>query len=117
MARDLRLALDDMLTAISRIEDATRGMEFEQFCANWKAQYIVERGLMIVSEASRAIPQDLKEKYPHVRWIGVRDIGNVLRHQYATLSPSLLWNVVKDELPQLSTVVAAMIPLTKEERS
>jgi uncharacterized protein with HEPN domain len=38
----------------------------------------------------------------------VRDIGNVLRHQYASLSPSLIWNVVRDELPRLRAAVEAI---------
>jgi len=108
MARNPRIALEDMLAAIGRIAEETDALTFEQFAANWRAQYIVERALLIVSEASRAIPESLKEKQADIRWIGVRDIGNVLRHQYASLSPSLIWNVVRDELPRLRAAIEAM---------
>jgi uncharacterized protein with HEPN domain len=108
MARDPRIALDDMIVAIDRIAEATGTLSFEQFARDWRAQYIVERALLIVSEASRAIPDPSKEKHPDIRWIGVRDIGNVIRHQYASLSPSLIWNVVRDELPQLRLAIAAI---------
>ncbi len=108
MARDPRIALEDMLVAIARIGEATDELTYEQFAANWRAQYIVEHALLIVSEASRAIPEPLKEKHADIRWIGIRDIGNVLRHQYASLSPSLIWNVVRDELPQLRSAIEAM---------
>jgi uncharacterized protein with HEPN domain len=73
-----------------------------------RARYIVERALLILSEASRAIPDSLKGKHADIRWVGVRDIGNVLRHQYASLSPSLIWNVVRDELPRLRAAIEAM---------
>jgi uncharacterized protein with HEPN domain len=66
------------------------------------------RALLIVSEASRALPDSSKEKHRDIRWIGVRDIGNVIRHQYASLSPSLIWNVVRDELPRLRVAIAAI---------
>ncbi|MBV9908035.1 MAG: DUF86 domain-containing protein [Hyphomicrobiales bacterium] len=112
MARSLRLAIEDMLTAIERIDYATQELTLEQFQQDWRARYIVERGLMIVSEASRSIPDDLKDRHPHIRWIGVRDIGNVLRHQYASLSATLLWNVVRDELPRLKVALEAMMPPT-----
>jgi uncharacterized protein with HEPN domain len=108
MARDLRVALEDMLVAIVRIDEETDELSFEQFAANWRARYIVERALLIVSEASRAIPDSFKEKHADIRWIGVRDIGNVLRHQYASLSPSLIWNVARDELPRLRAAVEAI---------
>jgi uncharacterized protein with HEPN domain len=68
----------------------------------------IERALLIISEASRAIPDSSKEKHLDIRWIGVRDIGNVIRQQYASLSPSLIWNVVRDELPQLRLAIAAI---------
>jgi uncharacterized protein with HEPN domain len=108
MARDPRIALEDMLVAIARIADETDKLTFEQFAAEWRAQCIVERALLIVSEASRAIPESLKQKHADVRWVGVRVIGNVLRHQYASLSPPLIWNVVRDELPRLRAAVEAM---------
>jgi uncharacterized protein with HEPN domain len=110
MTRGLRLAIEDMLRAIERVEDATRDVASEQFDGDWRAQYIVERGLMIISEASRAIPADLKERYPQIRWVGVRDIGNVLRHQYASISSALLWNLVQDELPRLRAAIEDMMP-------
>jgi uncharacterized protein with HEPN domain len=42
----------------------------------------MERYLERLSEASRHVPQELKEKHPEVDWRGVADIGNVLRHAY-----------------------------------
>ena len=108
MARDPRIALEDMLAAIARINEETDELSFERFAASWRSQYIVERALLIVSEASRAIPNSLKERHAGIRWIGVRDIGNVLRHQYASLSPSLIWNVVRDEMPRLRAAAEAL---------
>jgi uncharacterized protein with HEPN domain len=108
MVRDPRIAAEDMIVAIARIAEETGEMTFEQFVANWRSQYIVERALLIVSEASRAIPETFKEKHAGIRWIGVRDIGNVIRHQYASLSPSLIWNLVRDELPRLRVAVEAI---------
>ena len=108
MARDSRIALDDMIVAIDRIAEETETLTVEQFAENWRIQYIVERALLIISEASRAIPESSKVKHGAIRWIGVRDIGNVIRHQYASLSPSLIWNVVRDELPRLRHAVIAI---------
>ncbi len=108
MARDPRIALEDVIVAIARINEETDELTFEQFASNWRAQYIVERALLIVSEASRAIPDSFKERHAGIRWIGVRDIGNVIRHQYASLSPLLIWNVVRDEMPRLRAAVEAM---------
>jgi len=45
MARDPRIPLDDMIVAMDRIAEAVGTLTFEQFAADWRAQYIVERAL------------------------------------------------------------------------
>ena len=47
MARDSRIALDDMIVAIDRIAQETETLTFEQFAEDWRAQYIVERALLV----------------------------------------------------------------------
>ena len=44
-----------------------------------------ERALLIISEAAKALPDDLLNQHPSVDWIGVRSLGNVLRHEYHTV--------------------------------
>jgi uncharacterized protein with HEPN domain len=39
-------------------------------------------GLEIISEASRHIPDDLKELAPDIPWRQIAAIGNLLRHEY-----------------------------------
>jgi uncharacterized protein with HEPN domain len=63
MARNLAVACEDILTAIDRIDETTRAMSLDRFASDWRAQYIVERALLIVSEASRAIPNALKARH------------------------------------------------------
>jgi uncharacterized protein with HEPN domain len=64
MARDPRIALDDMIVAIDRIAEETTALTFEQFAQDWRAQYIVERALLIISEASRAIAVSSNRNMP-----------------------------------------------------
>jgi uncharacterized protein with HEPN domain len=99
MARRADHVLHDILEAIERIEQVTRGKSFDDFAASWQLQWLVQRAIEIISEASRAIPEDLKETRPEIPWDQVRGIGNVLRHEYRGISDPLIWNVVCDELP------------------
>ena len=58
----------------------------------------------IISEASRHLPPELKERHPHIPWRNVAGIGNVLRHNYESVSAAVLWNLAKDDLPALEAV-------------
>lgn len=106
--RSYQHALDDMLTALDGIAEATAGQSFEAFCGDWLLKHGVERGIEIISEASRAVPDDIKALRPEIPWHQVRAIGNILRHEYHGLSERILWNVVVDELPRLRLAVEAL---------
>ena len=59
MARKVRHAFHDILEAIDRIEEVTRSKILAEFEASWELRWLVQRGIEIISEASRAIPAEL----------------------------------------------------------
>jgi len=105
MARKVGHALHDILEAIDRIEEITHGKSLADFEASWQLRWLVQRAIEIISEASRAIPDELADTQPDIPWRRVRGIGNVLRHDYEGLSDPILWNVVLDELPRLKMAI------------
>ncbi|MGO9544307.1 MAG: DUF86 domain-containing protein [Rhodomicrobium sp.] len=68
----------------------------------------IERGLEIVSEASRSIPEDLKSKYPATPWRRIADFGNRLRHAYHDVDTVAVWKIVQQDLDDLKKVVLQM---------
>lgn len=106
--REFRHGLDDMLAAIDGIRDATAGKTFEDYRGDWLLKHAVQRGIEIISEASRTLPSDIRASRPEIPWAQVRAIGNVLRHQYHGLSDPVIWRVVVDELPRLREAVRAI---------
>lgn len=105
MAREFLHAVDDILEAIAGIEDATHGKRLEDYQQQWLLRHAIQRAIEIISEASRAIPDEVKDTQPNIPWPSVRAIGNVLRHEYQGLSDQIIWNVVIDELPKLREAV------------
>jgi uncharacterized protein with HEPN domain len=108
MARKVSHVLHDILEAIERIEQITRGKTFTDFENSWELRWLVQRAIEIISEASRAIPDELKDTRPEIPWPRVRGIGNVLRHDYAAISDPIMWKVVIDEFPPLKEATKAI---------
>jgi uncharacterized protein with HEPN domain len=108
MARRVAHAVHDILEAIERVEEITRGKSLGDFEASWQLRWLVQRAIEIISEASRAIPDELTGTEPEIPWRKVRGIGNVQRHDYEGLSDRIIWNVVLDELPRLKRAVQAI---------
>jgi uncharacterized protein with HEPN domain len=57
-------------------------MDFAAFVADRKTVYAVVRALEIISEASRRLPAELKDRHPEIDWIAVTAAGNIYRHEY-----------------------------------
>jgi uncharacterized protein with HEPN domain len=99
------LRLFDIRDAIGGIQDVAAGVDFGTFANSWIMQRAVERGLEIISEASRHVPADLKEVAPDVPWRQIAAIGNLLRHEYQRTDIAATWKIIEEYLPSLATVV------------
>lgn len=81
-SRNSARRLQDIVDNIDAIQAFTVGLEFEAFAADRKTIYAVVRALEIVSEASRRLSADFKDRYPSIDWIAIGAAGNVCRHEY-----------------------------------
>jgi uncharacterized protein with HEPN domain len=81
----------------------------ETFVADVVSIRSAERGLLIISEAAKSLPDDLIATYPDVEWHAIRAIGNVLRHDYERIEPHRLWVIITRDLPKLHRLVGEMI--------
>lgn len=113
MARMLLPALHDILDAIVGIDEAVADKTFADFESNWLLRRGVERAIEIISEACRRIPADLKASRPEIPWRDVETIGNILRHEYHTVSNPIIWDVVRNDLPPLKAAVEAILRARK----
>jgi len=80
------------------------GLPLEAFEQDWQKRWLIERGLEIISEASRHLPDDMKARHMDIPWPKVAGIGNVLRHNYERIAPDVLWKLARDDLPHLEKV-------------
>jgi len=94
-------ALADIVDAIERIRTVTSEVSFEEFERDWQRRWVVERGVEIVSEASRRLSDEIKARHPDIPWAKVAGIGNVLRHEYERIAPAILWNLARNDLAPL----------------
>ena len=83
--------LADIIEAIERIRRVLDGVTLEAFEQNWEKRWLVERGIEIISEASRSSHGRHKERRTEIPWPKVAGIGNVLRHAYDYVAPDVLW--------------------------
>jgi uncharacterized protein with HEPN domain len=114
MARKIAPVLQEILTAVEGIEAAIAGKSFADFQSEWLLRHGVQRGIEIISEASRHVPASLLADHPDIPWEQVKGIGSVLRHEYHRISDKVIWTVAIERLPSLKLAIEAMRASLKE---
>jgi uncharacterized protein with HEPN domain len=99
--RSVILRLDDMIEAASRVREVLGDTSIEALEADWQRHWLIQRGIEIISEASRHLPVEMKARHPEIPWTKVAGIGNVLRHGYEDVAAPILWKLIREDLPYL----------------
>jgi uncharacterized protein with HEPN domain len=108
-SRDPLVRLEHIRDEIRNLTEATAGVTQDVFIASYVLRRTTEHAVLIVSEAVRALPRELTDRYPGPAWADIKGIGNILRHEYFAVEPLVLWNILDEHLPGLAPVVERMI--------
>lgn len=108
-----RKALLDIRENVLLAETWTEGLTLGQFAGDRMVFYAVTRCLEIISEASRRLPPELKRRHPDIEWRGMRDAGNIYRHDYDGVQEHIILRTVREALPPL--LVAMQIEIATFE--
>jgi len=55
------------------------------------------------------LDEGLKANHPEIDWRGISGFRNILVHQYLSVNPLRVWNVIEQYLPLLAGTVARML--------
>jgi uncharacterized protein with HEPN domain len=85
------------------------GLSLAEFRGDRVRRMAVERSFEIMSEASRYIPNGMKEREKDIAWQKLADLGNRLRHAYHRVDPNILWDIVEKDLEPLKRFVERVV--------
>ena len=104
-----KVYLDDILTAIERVEEYSRGLSLRSFSSDHKTLDAVVRNLEIVGEAAKHLPQAVRDSEPHVEWKKIAGLRDILIHEYFGMDAGILWDIVQNKLPDLKAAVRRLL--------
>ncbi len=103
--RDYKLYLDDILEAVKRIEEYTKGLPLEKMKKDTLVLDGVVRNLEIIGEAAKNIPVQIKERHYEIEWKKIAGLRDILAHEYFGIDLEVVWDIVKNKLPFLKAQV------------
>ncbi len=93
----------------------TEKLSQNQFSQNQTLQRAFVRSIEIIGEATKKIPDDFKQKYPHIEWKAIAAMRDRLIHAYFGVDYDIVWDVVTNKVPALEQQIEQI--LQKEQNS
>jgi uncharacterized protein with HEPN domain len=85
------------------------GLSKKDFLNDETIKRAVVRSLEIIGEATKKIPADFKVKYDSVQWKNMAGMRDRLIHDYIGVDYSIVWDVVKNKIPELYIQIVHVI--------
>ena len=112
--RNHSLYLSDILKAFEAIESFVESQSFEDFKKDDKTSSAVIRKFEIIGEATKQVPESVKQKYPAVPWKEMAGMRDKLIHFYFGVNYELLWQTINNRVPEIKPVICQILQdLTK----
>lgn len=112
-----RASLTDIAFNIDLAFAFAEGLDYQRFADDLRTVYAITRCLEIISEASRRLSSDLKERHPDIPWRKIAGSGNIYRHDYEDVVQRLVWERCASSFPTLRPLCASNCPLRSKGAS
>lgn len=113
-------------STIQRLHDIRENMEFimrtvdstssDVFFSDVLYPAAVSQAFVIIGEASKYIPNNLRTGYPQIPWDNMINYGNFLLSEYRRVTPEDVWDKANNLIPKLYNAISQMMVNVEREQ-
>ena len=101
--------LKDILEEIKKVSKYIEGMTFKQFRDDEKTIYAVIRAIEVIGEASKKIPDKIRQSQPAIPWREISGMRDKLIHDYFGINVKVVWKTATEDLLEIEPIICNMI--------
>ena len=105
MQRELKTYIEDIITAINKIQKYCNGMTKADLIKNELIQDAVVRNLEVIGEAVKKVPEEVRNVYSDIPWKKIAGLRDILIHEYFGININIVWDVIENKLQVLKIAV------------
>ena len=91
----------DIISSIERIEMFVENLNYREFLKDLKSQDAVIKNIEVKGETAGRLSIGLIKQHSDIPWDKIKGTRNRLIHNYSGTNFDILWNIIKDDLPDL----------------
>jgi uncharacterized protein with HEPN domain len=100
--------LDDMMEAITNIDEFVGSMSGPEFELDKKTIHAVVRNLEVIGEAVKGVPSEIRAAHSQIHWQRIAGLRDILIHHYSAIDIEIVWDIVQNKLPELKRQIRAI---------
>lgn len=109
MTRDITDFLENILAYSEKANDIVNKVDVKSLTEFSTDSLAIVRCLEVIGEATKQIPDKIREQYPEIPWKKVAGLRDILIHKYWSADMNRLVETVKEFIPPLRKVVKQIL--------
>ena len=109
MSRSVREYLKHIRDEISYLESESTGINKTKFLGDETRKRAFVRSIEVIGEATKNIPEDLRDEYPQIQWRAIAGMRDRLIHSYFGIDYDIVWDVLRNHIPAMAETIDAIL--------
>ena len=99
----------DMVDCCTRIVDYTAGLDRDEVAGTGLVHDAVLWNIAVLGEAANNVPQAVQQAHTEIPWVDITGMRNRIVHGYGAVDDNTVWEVVRDDIPELIPLLRALL--------
>lgn len=91
------------------LTDHSRELTKAEFIQDDTLRRAFSRSIEVIGEAAKQVPDDFRQRYSQIDWRAMAGMRDRLIHGYFSIDYDIVWDVVKNKVPQLRQEIEEII--------